>query len=76
MIHGSYLTYTNHKCRCEPCRAAWRTYTSDLRQRLAERLAADPSLAPHGKSSTYTNWGCRCGPCGAAQAARRRRGAA
>lgn len=28
-----------------------------------ERLAADPSCAPHGVWSTYRNWGCRCKPC-------------
>lgn len=28
-----------------------------------QRLAADPTCAPHGVHSTYRNWGCRCKPC-------------
>lgn len=28
-----------------------------------ERLAADPTAAPHGVISTYRNWGCRCVQC-------------
>jgi hypothetical protein len=26
LVHGKASTYTNHRCRCEPCRIAWREY--------------------------------------------------
>lgn len=29
--HGTISRYTNQKCRCEPCRAAWRQYHRDRR---------------------------------------------
>lgn len=45
--HGSYSTYNNHKCRCDPCREAaaaysrtrYRTVRSSRDQRRAHRLA-------------------------------------
>jgi hypothetical protein len=71
--HGTSGGYTNHKCRCDECRAAWRAYIS---RRRAERYAevnggpaSDDVRAKkladvkHGTESTYTNWGCRCRPC-------------
>ena len=68
--HGLASTYRNpdYGCRCEPCTAANTERVRQERQRRAERLAADPSLAPHGSSATYGNWGCRCESCAAAHA--------
>ena len=60
--HGLPSTY-RHGCRCEDCRVAHTAYTVVERAVRAERLAADPTLAPHGKRTTYTNWGCRCALC-------------
>jgi hypothetical protein len=34
-----------------------------MREGRGERLAADPTLAPHGVRNTYVNWMCRCEPC-------------
>jgi hypothetical protein len=39
--HGSPSTYTNHRCRCDPCRSAQADYQRDLRRRRLEALAAD-----------------------------------
>jgi hypothetical protein len=63
ITHGKYTSYTNRKCRCPECTAAWREWVAEARQRRAERLQADPTVVEHGKSSTYLNWMCRCAPC-------------
>ena len=34
--HGNYLTYVQHRCRCDDCRAAWRSYRHDLERRKAK----------------------------------------
>ena len=39
ITHGRYSTYTNHGCRCDECREAWRIYSKDLRER---RRAGSP----------------------------------
>ena len=31
--HGEPSTYTNHRCRCQACRAAWSQYRKDQRRR-------------------------------------------
>lgn len=67
--HGRVSTYQHWGCRCADCRAAWRDAFADLRRRMAERLAQDPTAATHGRKSTYSNWGCRCEPCAEAHAA-------
>lgn len=63
--HGTASTYRSrrYKCRCEPCTAAHRKLVAQEKASRRERLAADPSLAPHGTVQTYTNWGCRCEAC-------------
>lgn len=38
--HGKYTTYTNHKCHCNLCRAAWSEYCRDLRDRRANQAAS------------------------------------
>jgi hypothetical protein len=61
--HGTISGYTNRRCRCTPCRQAWRAYHAAWR-------AAHRGKAPdgyHGRLSTYTQWGCRCDPCRDAQ---------
>lgn len=76
--HGRVGTYTNHKCRCAECRAAWREYCYRLRRRRRNRLAPDDPR--HGRTTTYQNWLCRCDACSQANAdterARRQRAAA
>jgi len=61
IAHGSTSTYTNHKCRCDECHAAWAAYCRGAKERRRDALAT--SAVPHGKASTYGNWGCRCRPC-------------
>lgn len=61
--HGKGATYRKGGCRCPKCRAENTEDTRTARQKRAERLAEDPSLAPHGSRSTYDNWGCRCEEC-------------
>jgi GIY-YIG catalytic domain len=61
--HGTVNRYTNHRCRCQPCRDAWAAFCRSLKERRAAALAEDPSIAPHGRTSTYRNYCCRCRPC-------------
>lgn len=69
--HGSASTYTNHNCRCEPCRHAW---AEKVRARKAQRHAMRTEVAgrlvaahlpdsQHGNPNTYSNCGCRCREC-------------
>lgn len=62
MKHGRVGTYTNHKCRCAPCREANSKYVA---RRRVERLAEDkdPNDPRHGLASFYGNHGCRCELC-------------
>jgi hypothetical protein len=64
--HGKPSTYTNHKCRCSKCRAAWAAYVHRAQARRKQALIDDPTIAPHGRESTYGNYGCRCADCRAA----------
>lgn len=76
--HGTRGGYTNHRCRCDDCKAANAAMQRDQREKRAQRLAgiATPGVRPdakdkpiHGLPTTYTNWGCRCPACKAAHAA-------
>lgn len=67
--HGTSGGYTNHKCRCAACRAAWADYNYQVRRTRERRIKEDPTLAPHGSPHTYANWRCRCAPCTVAWAA-------
>lgn len=60
--HGSYSTYSNHRCRCRACLDAHNEYVARRRRERAETpLPADDPR--HGKPTTYQNWGCRCDRC-------------
>ncbi len=65
--HGSINGYTRHKCRCDECRAAWRTYQRKAR---ARRRGKEPPV--HGIASAYREYRCGCEACLAAAAADRR----
>lgn len=71
--HGTPGGYTNHRCKCRPCRDAFAADQQRMRANRAARLAEDPTLAPHGKANTYTNWRCRCDDCRRARAEQRAR---
>ena len=70
--HGTVNTYSNRRCRCEPCRDAWRVASQARRARRALCAQTSPHLVPHGQSG-YTNHHCRCGTCTAAEAAAAKR---
>lgn len=38
--HGTYVTYMNYKCRCEPCVDDYRRYKTAYRERNREKIAA------------------------------------
>lgn len=63
--HGSTSMYVYHKCRCERCREAWRSYVAGWRSRIV--LTDDDSR--HGTLNAYNNYRCRCDRCRAARAA-------
>lgn len=62
--HGTLNGYSNQRCRCDACRAAWAAYTSKLRERRSTTLAPDDLR--HGRYTTYSNHKCRCESCRAA----------
>lgn len=66
--HGKSSTYTNHKCRCELCQAAWAEYC-DARRKQRSLTPDDPR---HGNVNTYYNWACRCDLCRRANTERAR----
>lgn len=37
--HGTYVTYMNYKCKCDPCVADYRRYKSEYRERNREKIA-------------------------------------
>lgn len=58
--HGSIGGYSNHRCRCQPCRDANTDYQ---RRRREDRRANTPfEKIPHGENG-YGNYGCRCPTC-------------
>lgn len=60
--HGKMGTYTNHGCRCDPCRLAY-NHAAKMRKRR-KKLEFDPSdpSVVHGKAISYER-GCRCEEC-------------
>lgn len=60
--HGTSGGYTNHKCRCDECRAAWAAAFKRWRH---SRQGRCPDTA-HGTDNGYLNYGCRCDECKAA----------
>jgi WhiB family redox-sensing transcriptional regulator len=74
----AFVAYPHQKYCAQPCER--QANTARNRHRQAEqaadrrqRLAADPTLAPHAEPSTYRNWGCRCELCRNAEWRHRRR---
>lgn len=63
--HGTPVGYYGDDCRCDPCRAANRTYARDLRWRRVRRAAAGLITVPHGYNG-YCNYDCRCDICSTA----------
>lgn len=61
--HGKVSTYTNHWCRCDQCREAWRERCAQNREKRRAKMAADLVQVEHGKVLTYGDYGCRCQPC-------------
>lgn len=69
--HGTPGGYSNHRCRGERCRAAWRAeMAKNQAQRLAQGLA--PGDSRHGTANGYRNYGCHCAACTRAQREQRR----
>lgn len=60
--HGTANGYSNHKCRCKKCRAAWAEYTKQLKIVRKKKLKTNKNVV-HGRASTYGNHGCRCKKC-------------
>lgn len=67
--------YIDRKCRCATCRAAYREYRRDERQKMSDTASRGAAEFEHGAHG-YTNWGCRCEMCSAAERVRRRASAA
>lgn len=68
--HGTAGGYVNHRCRCDACREAWRTYEPRIlsAERYRRRLGMKPMKygRTHGIRATYKH-GCRCDECRAAE---------
>ena len=63
--HGTKNGYSNLRCRCDDCRAAWAAYCY---KRQKERAASNIPFI-HGTENGYGNYGCRCPSCTAARSA-------
>ncbi len=61
--HGKTSTYTNHKCRCDECRAAMRKYNQQGRADRKARMESGETQATHGVWQTYQIHCCRCELC-------------
>lgn len=59
--HGTTGGYSNHKCRCDPCRLAWNAYCAE-RKRKARRNFTPAPGDEHGLEKTYQK-GCKCALC-------------
>ena len=55
--HGTNNGYSNLKCRCPRCRAAWAATVQK------DRHARKVPDHVHGTENGYTNYRCRCTPC-------------
>ena len=42
--HGSVSTYTNKKCRCQECRAAWAVYASKYTKKFRAKKVLTPAI--------------------------------
>lgn len=62
MKHGTLGAYKNHRCRCDPCKAANTAYMEEYRITLPVEVSELMSPVRHGTHATYSN-GCRCDPC-------------
>lgn len=58
--HGTLGGYTNHKCRCDQCRAANSAYMKQARLKRRSRQVPDHV---HGTVNGYGSYGCRCDEC-------------
>lgn len=62
LAHGTAATYTNHGCRCEPCRDASRAaYLQRRAQAWALKAIPAPAPNPHGTEATWEQ--CPCPIC-------------
>lgn len=59
--HGTPGGYSNHKCRCDPCRTTWNKYCADRKRKRRSEYVFNP-LDPHGDPKTYQK-GCTCDAC-------------
>lgn len=66
--HGTASEYSNHRCRCDDCRAAWRAWSRDYYRRRHNSPGRQPRGTnwTHGIRATYVK-GCRCEDCTAAE---------
>jgi len=68
--HGHYSMYTNHQCRCDLCRTAYRLYRQKYRVVPVEQCGCGNATCTrktrrevqHGLSC-YFRHKCRCGVC-------------
>ena len=70
-VHGTASSYSNRKCRCDLCRAAWNAYCAKTKQFRAKEVNLDVEGRAHGLESTY-QYGCRCATCRSAHNAHSR----
>lgn len=67
-VHGRISIYTNHKCRCDACREAWREYSVSYYRRR-------PEIARAKRQRSYSEWkkfalsylGGNCQVCGSVE---------
>ena len=57
--HGTLGGYTNHRCRCDACRAANARHFREAKARRSREIPAHV----HGTPNGYGNYKCRCAAC-------------
>jgi len=58
ITHGTLNSYSNHKCRCNPCREAMSTYSKSLKAK-----GLPEGDARHGTYAGYNHYACTCQSC-------------
>jgi hypothetical protein len=58
--HGTNYSYTEGKCRCEPCKDA---HAAQQRVDKARRLEQGCPSWLHGTETGYVLYGCKCDKC-------------
>jgi hypothetical protein len=61
--HGTPGGYSNHKCKCIPCKGAWNEYNMARRELRVKAFAEGRVVIKHGTYMGYKEYKCPCEAC-------------